>query len=133
MESSRLAARMLEWEQMKKQLDILEAEIKAAVLEIGKTQTVGNIRVTYSAGRRSFDYETVGMSAPTEIINDNSTYTEVTDWQAACEKADVPEEVIQEFTTLNVSVDWKSVCEKANIEPLVIKQAEPSATIKLLA
>lgn len=133
MDSSMLAARMLEWEKRKQELDALEAEIKAAVLEIGKTQTVGNVRVTYSAGRRSFDYERSGKSAPAEIVEKFTTISLVTDWQAACEQADVSEDIIALHTDKVSSTSWSEVCKAAGIEPLVVSQSEPSATVKLLA
>ena len=133
MDSSMLAARMLEWEQMKKQLDMLEAEIKAAVLEIGKTQTVGNVRVTFTNGRRSFDYETPGKTAPGEVVEKFTTVSLVTDWQAACEHADVSEDIIAQHTDKVLSTSWAEVCKAAGIEPVVVSQSEPSATVKLLA
>jgi hypothetical protein len=54
MNASELAQAMLLWEQKRRELDMLEAEIKAAVLAIGKTQTVGSVRASYSAGRKSY-------------------------------------------------------------------------------
>ena len=55
MNASELAIAMLNWEQKKNELDALELVIKAAVLEMGNTQTVGNVRATYSGGRKSYD------------------------------------------------------------------------------
>ena len=108
MDSSELATKMLDWEKRRRELDALEAEIKNAVLQIGKTQTVGNVRVSYSAGRRSFDYETPGKTADENIIAD---YTK---------------------TVTTVTTDWKMICDVAGIEPLVASQSEPTASVKLL-
>jgi len=44
MDSNELARKMLAWGELQEQAAELEAEIKEAVLEIGKTQTVGNVR-----------------------------------------------------------------------------------------
>jgi len=52
---------MLEWEEIQRKADELKAYIEAEVLAIGKTQTVGNVRATYSAGRKSYDYEIAWM------------------------------------------------------------------------
>jgi hypothetical protein len=108
MDMSELAQKMLEWEEGKKRLVELEKEIKTAVLDIGKTQTVGNVRVTFSAGRKSYDYETPGKSADAGLIE---TYTQ---------------------TTTTTSTDWRQVCKDAEIEPVVISQSAPSASVKLL-
>ena len=51
-----LAHKMLEWQEAQARADLLKMDIEAAVLQIGKTQTVGNVRATYSAGRKSYDY-----------------------------------------------------------------------------
>lgn len=106
MNASELAQKMLEWEQLIDHVKLLEAEIKTAVLSMGKTQTVGNVRASYSGGRRTFDYETPGRAAP--------------------------EPFIVEFTEMKFITDWKSVCEKAGIEPVVLSQSEPTVSLKLM-
>lgn len=58
MNASELATKMLEWENIQRQADALKAEITETVLQLGKTQTVGNVRATYSNGRGKYDYET---------------------------------------------------------------------------
>lgn len=136
MDASTLATKMLDWEAKKRELDAIEAEIKAAVMEIGKTQTVGNVRATFANGRRSFDYETAGRTAQQEIIADCSKTS--VDWGKFVELAGIADELRNEFLveydqSQNTSTDWKAVCEKAHIEPLVASQSEPSVTVKLLA
>ena len=50
MNASQLAAKMLDWESKRKELDALEGEIQAAMLELKRTQTVGAVKASYSAG-----------------------------------------------------------------------------------
>ena len=106
MDASKLATKMLEWEALREQLDALEAEIKNAVLEIGKTQTVGNVRATYKNGRKSYDYRIVGETAPPSLV---------------------------EIYTKRV-VDWRAVCkdERSGIEEVPFTQGSPSVSMKLL-
>jgi len=103
MNSTELAHKMLQWEELIRKAQVLECEIAQAVLEIGKTQVVGCVRATYSKGRTSYDYETAGKTAPAEII---AQYT-------------VPK------------TDWRKVCQEAGIEAPVAKQSPPSVRLKL--
>ena len=57
MNASELALLMLTWEEKRKELDKIEDQIKTAVMELGKTQTVGNVRATYSKGKGEYDYQ----------------------------------------------------------------------------
>lgn len=106
MDSSELAAMMLTWERMRRELDSLEMEIKTAVLEIRKTQTVGNVRASYSAGRKSYDYLDVARGHPM-----------------------VSEATIDLFTTSKI--DWRGICQHVGIDDVPYTQGEPSVTIKL--
>ena len=106
---SALARDLLKWEQLRRQLDELEAAIKDTVLQIGTTQTVGNVRASYSQGRRTFDYETAGQKADPGIIADYTT-----------------EELV-------INTDWRMVCDVAGIEPPVKSQSPPRVSLKLLA
>lgn len=106
MNATELAQAMLKWQELMDQVKLLEADIKTAVLEIGKTQTVGNVRASYSGGRRTFDYQTPGLAAPVTLIADHTRTETIT--------------------------DWKSVCEVAGIEPVVIDQSPPSVIIKMV-
>jgi len=109
MNMSELAQKMLEWEELVKQANALEEEIKAAVLEIGKTQTVGNVRASYSGGRNTYDYETPAKTADAELIQ---KYT---------------------ITETVTSTDWRAICKDADIEPLIVKTSPPSIGVKLLS
>jgi len=108
MNASELATKMLEWEKARRDLDLLESEIKEAVLEIGKTQTVGNVRASFSNGRRIYDYE------------------------GAARKADAPDDVVDVYS--KTVTDWKKVCEVMQIldDVQVIKKTDPTVSIKLV-
>ena len=54
MDSTQLAVAMLEYGKLMNQAKALEKDIKTAVLEIGKTQTVGNVRATFSKPRKTY-------------------------------------------------------------------------------
>jgi len=103
MDMSTLAQKMLEWETITRQADQLAGEIQAAVLELGKTQTVGNVRATYSNGRKTYDYESARQVAPIEVIAAHTT----------------------------PKVDWKAVCDELDIDA-PYTQGEPSVTVKLM-
>ncbi len=106
---SGLALKMLAWEQAQRRADELRAEIETWVLDLGKTQTVGNVRATFSNGRKSYDYETAGQTAAPKIIAEFTTHIE----------KDV--------------IDWRLVCKKAEIADVPFTQSEPSVAVKLLA
>lgn len=110
MNASELASKMLEWEQKKRELDALTAEIEAAVLEVQQTQTVGNVRATYSGGRKSYDYESA-------VLSRNNA-------------EDAP--VLQAHTVTVLQVQWKAVCDALGIVDIPFTQSEPSVTVKLL-
>lgn len=106
MNATELATRMLEWETTQRAADALRKEIEAAVLERGKTQTVGNVRATFSAGRKTYDYET--------------PITSLENWQVRCEGF------------MQVSWDYKAACAAFGIDAPVKSQSEPSVSLKLL-
>lgn len=99
-----LAELMLDWEEATKIQQSIEEKIKTTVLALGKTQTVGNVRATYSKGRKTYDYETAGRTAPKPIIDANT----------------------------EPKTDWRSVCKDAGIEAPVASQSDPSVYVKLL-
>jgi len=109
MDMSELAALMLKWEETKRALDEMGAQIKEAVLEIGKTQNVGRVRASYSGGRKSYDYVTAGKQAPQEIIVAHTV------------QPPMPAPV----------TDWRAVCKAAKIDPPFTK-SEPRVTVKLI-
>ena len=108
MNARELAYLMLKWAAISKQLDDIEATIRSEVLVVGKTQTVGNVRATFSNGRRTFDYET-----PAKPI--------------------APPELVVQHTEIIEKIDWKSICTEVGATPIVVSQTDPSVSVKLLA
>ena len=112
-DASELANMMLRWEEQKRLLDVLEEAIRASVLEIGQTQTVGNVRASYSAGRKQYDYEEAATGHP--MVSDTTVglFTK---------------------TRTTATIDWRGICKHAGIEgdELPFTQGKPSVTIKLL-
>jgi hypothetical protein len=103
---SALARYLLLWEERRRALDELEAAIRDAVLQLRKTQTVGNVRATFSNPRKSYDYENPGSAAPPAIIAEHTRSV----------------------------VDWRAVCQDAKIDPVVTPGAGPgSVSIKLMS
>lgn len=103
---SELAQKMLEWEEVQTKADALALEIGEAVLELGKTQTVGNVRATYSAGRKRYDYELAA-------------------------KSHVPVDFIQRY--MKPTFDFKQACADYGVEDIPFTQSEPSVGIRLLS
>jgi hypothetical protein len=105
---SALATDMLKWERMKRGLDELGESIKDTVMQIGKTQTVGNVRATYSKGRKSYDYRyaitVAGYDSPSQLEP----------WR-------------------KVSYDYRAACKELEIEDVPFTQGDPSVSLKLLA
>jgi hypothetical protein len=113
MNATELATKMLEWEKLKRQTLALETEIEAVVLELGKTQNVGNVRATFAKGRTSKTY----------------------DWSPVEGRADP--ELVERYTTRETvtvtKTDWEAVSKELGIDPVVIaKTGEPSVTLKLI-
>lgn len=106
MDASELALAMLEYEKIRRQLDALEEKIKAAVLEREATQTVGNVRATFSAGRKSHDYE------------------------GAVSALNLEDGLLDRF--LKTSIDYRAACNWFGIDDLPFTQGEPSVSLKLL-
>lgn len=139
MNATELATKMLEWETTQRVADALRAEIEEAVKEIGKTQTVGNVRATFSAGRRTFDYgAAVGNAIETGALNisDVAPYeSESVDYFAVVENAVsagiLPGEYVSQYATTNI--DFAAACKGLGLEALVSDQKPASVTVKLLA
>ena len=113
--ATELAKLMLELGDLKREVADREEVVKDAVLATGQTQTVGNVRATYSAGRKTYDWESAGKTAAAvgalsaQIVSDHTTLI------PASEK-----------------VDWRTACQDVGIEDVPFTQSEPSVTIKLL-
>jgi len=128
MNSSELASKMLEWERIRKELDAIEASIKESVMELGKTQTVGNVTASYRSGTRTFDYQASCATVDGETLSKYSTARDIINWDAV---ADEVPEVVSRFTVRTFDYDYKGICKELDIEPIVIGQTEPSVSIKI--
>jgi len=106
--ASELANLMLQWEAQKQILEDIEEAIKTEVLAVGKTVDAGNVRASYSKGRRTFDYTLGGKIIET-----------------------APRTIIAEHTVNIEKIDWKAVCEDMQIADIPFTTTEPSVTLKL--
>jgi len=139
MNASELASAMLAWENAQRLADALRAKIEAAVLKIGKTQTVGNVRASYMAGRRTFDYEAAvkgaldaGWLEPGDLA---PFETPDIDYFAVVESAVaaglLSGEFLDAYTT--VKTDYATAAKALELSAPVIAQKPASVTVKLLA
>lgn len=120
MDATELAKKMLEWRDAQARADLLKMDIEAAVLELGKTQTVGSVRATYSAGRKAYDYQTAVEKAwyDATVANDNTRENLFQDLVNKCS--------ITKY-------DYRAVCEGANIDNIPFTQSAPSVALKIVA
>ena len=138
MNDTELATKMLQYGDLKRALEVLEAQIQIAVLERGKTQTVGSVRASYSAGRKTYDYEAAiktaeaagqldpGCLAPFEAYS--------VDYKAAVEglKASglISDSDLDMFG--QIAINWREACAAFGFNGIVTSQREPSVAVKLL-
>lgn len=88
MDMSEFARKALEWEELQRKADELAVKLEAATVELGKTQTIGNVRVSYSAKRGRYDYEAAWRDEYDHLPS--SDYQKVTyDYRAACKDAEI--------------------------------------------
>ena len=139
MDASTLATIMLAWETAQRQADALRADIETAVLALGKTQTVGNVRATFSQGRRTFDYQAaidaaldIGAVDPKDMAA--FEYLDI-DYFSVVESAVagglLSGEYLDPYTT--TKVDYASAVKALGLEAPVLEQKPASVTVKLLA
>ena len=139
MDNSQLAATMLEWEATQRKADALAETIKGAVLAIGKTQVVGNVRATFSAGRRTFDYRAAVDAAEADGLLEPGSLapweSERVDWfevvQGALQDGILDSGYLTPYT--ETVIDYAAAVKGLGLEAPVASQAEPSVTIKKLA
>lgn len=137
MDNSQLAALMLKWEATQRQADGLAEQIKAAVLTIGKTHVVGNVRAAFSAGRRTFDYraavdaaEAAGQLEPGSLApweSNEIDYFEAV--QAAVQDGIFDSRYLTPFT--ETVIDYPAACKGLGLEAPVASQSQPTVTLKL--
>ena len=106
MNATELAQAMLQWQELMEQADNIEREIVQAVLELQKTQTVGNVRATYNKPRKTYDY------------------------QAACEKEQLTETQLAPYA--KTSIDYKKACTEFLIKDVPFTESSAKVTLKLL-
>lgn len=103
---SALARKMLEWEALAQQMNLLAEEIFETVTLLRKTQTVGNVRATFNQGRKTYNYK---------AVRKHSEYYS-------------PE--LEKMHTIE-KIDFKAICEATGFEAPFV-QGDPKVTIKLL-
>jgi len=91
MNERELALAMLDWAELREQLEKLEEKIIPVVLEKKKTHVVGNVRARYYNPRKEYDYEKVGIHAPDDIIEDHTDQYGAVDWRKVCIDASITE------------------------------------------
>ena len=137
MNATELATKMLEWETTQRSADMLRAEIEAAVLVVGKTQTVGNVRATFSAGRRTFDYraavdnaEAAGLLEPGSLApfeSDKVDYFEFV--RGAIQDGILDSRYLTPFT--ETMIDYTAAAKELNLHAPVRSQPKHTGTISL--
>ena len=118
MTPTELAKKMLEWQEAQAKADLLKMDIEQAVLAIRKTQTVGNVRATYSAGRKSYAYD--------EAFG-----------EALGKAGDLTMEALHLLAIRDehrkVIYDYRAICEAAGIKDVPFTQSAPSVALKIVA
>ena len=104
-----LAEKMLEWERLKRDLDIAEAQISGMVLELGETVVTGNVRATYRKPRKSYDYEAAAWAA----LGDKAA-----DYQ-------------ENYTNIRTTIDWRAMCKDQFVQDIPYTESDPSVSLKL--
>ena len=109
LDKSNLATALLQWESKKRELAELEKEIKDIVLQLGESQTAGNVKATYSQGRKKYNYQ------------------EAADGHPMVESA-----TIKLFTSApKARTNWRKICAHVGIYDIPFEQDEPSVTLKI--
>lgn len=114
-----LTEKMTRWAELKAEISALEAEISAEVQAIGKTIDAGPVRASYTAGRRSYDYQAIAahINVPEALVEKHTTTrTDVrTDWRALVLEVKPAEEIVEQFCTAGTpSVTLKILPPKAD-------------------
>ena len=99
-----LAEKMEKWKETQTLADELAEQVKAEVLELGKTQSARGVVATFSNGRGSYDYFAAFEKAAIPV--DMSKYSKTTfDYKAIC--ADKGIDVSDFYTSGTPSVTLK--------------------------
>ena len=111
-----LAEKMLEWEELKEDLDIVQGQISGMVLELEETVVTGNVRATYRKPRKAYD-------RPGTIYPNLSKSDQI---KAALEA--YPGYVTEQTT---YKVDWVGICKGIGGLNLAFTESDPSVSLKL--
>ena len=110
MSPKELAELMLSYSDAQQEANALRAKIEAAVLEIGKTQTVGNVKAQHRNPRKSYDYETAAVECPM-----------------------VSKATVKLFTVQPPPrIDWRGICKHAGIDDIPYTEGEASVSVSLI-
>lgn len=93
---------MRRWGMLSAELAMIEAVIKAEVLELQQSQTVGNVRASYSQGRGSYNYEALARTQHLDPLLIASFAKEVIDWKGVVDCLQVDEEIRRQYYTPGV-------------------------------
>ena len=107
MEANQLAQKMLEYAAYQARADALETEIKAAVMELGKTQTVGIVKATYREARKFYDYRKGAQQGNADHVD------------------------IEKHTRVTEKTDWRGLCADIGVEDIPFTIGKPSVSVKI--
>lgn len=115
MDNKTFGAKALEWQALTESVAQLAAELQAETVKRGKTQNFGDVRVTFSNIRKTYDYKAAVRGH--ELLN---------------------EKVLDLFTTQPPPpppvTDWKGICKHVGVkvEGVVPEGKKPTAKIKIM-
>ena len=100
-----LAEKMEKWKETQTLANELAEQVKAEVMQLGKTQSARGVVATFSNGRGSYEYKTAVQRAGL-TIGQLQEFEKVThDFKAACEAHDI--DVSEFYTSGTPSVTLK--------------------------
>ena len=111
MNAKELAEKMLAYGDAQEVANALKTEIETAVLDLEKTQTVGNVKAAFRNGRKSYDYKTAIISA-----------------------SDIHQDYFDENTKIIKKVDYRAMCKAVRIaqEDIPCTVGKPSVAVSLV-
>ena len=94
-----LSEQMSRWGELKLQLNFLEAEIQEQVLQLGKTQEVGNVIAKLSKGNGSYAYRSIANELPVSQETVEAFSEVVVDWKKVAENSGMTDELKEKYYT----------------------------------
>ena len=107
MNNLEFAKAMVRYEELHQEMKALEEQITAHVMNIGQTQSVGNVQAKYTNGRTEYDYTSITSFYPLDDLRD----------------------LINEHSTMVEKIDWRAICKAKDFLPTVSKEPVPSVKI----